>query len=396
MSFSPDFTLTYVSGGQNWKLTPSALPAAQQDIVLKALQDGNLDTQDLATLADLQESFPSAFVRQSYLDNLPPPEEFAMSRFSSSWDSMDMNAMMAFLNEMLTDLAANIREQSSKNSINEIEHSRDLADEKKAADENSAKDAFAAAVVTAALAMGSAVGTSKQLAKAKELALDKAQALCDKFKAQKNFDSFDKAARKADDQAKQLNAAASQAHPLGSKSSSDIAAKYHELKDLKTSGMTPAQKQARKEEMEKLVTAYDYKKQAEQNEGYAHTARNLAEGERVKLEQAEMKLSAIDDEVRRLDAKSQELANLTRLISVMAPMFEQIGHMAGAKYTENSKLWDATSSYISAQIQNTDALRELFQQNAQAFKELFDTVRDLLQKYLEGQNQANSNIASHV
>ena len=62
MSFSPDFTLSYVSGGESWTLRPSALPGPQQDVVLKALQDGNLDVQDLAILADLQEALSTAFV----------------------------------------------------------------------------------------------------------------------------------------------------------------------------------------------------------------------------------------------------------------------------------------------------------------------------------------------
>jgi hypothetical protein len=407
MSFSPDFTLSYVSGGQSWKLTPSALPAAQQDVVLKALQDGNLDTQDLAILADLQDQFPSAFVKQSYLDNLPPPEEFAMSRFSTAWSGMDINALMAFLNEMLTQLSADMREQSNKKQIGQIEHSMDLADQKKMADENSANDAFAAAMVAGALAIvsavvgfagavGSAVGTSRQLAKAKDLALDKAQTLCDKFKAQKNLDNFDRAARKADDQAKQANAAAIQAHPIGNKSSGEIAAKYRELKAVDTGTMTTAQKKAHQKEIDQVVTSFEYKKEAEQQQEFAKVSRGLADTERQKLDDAELKLSALDEDIRRLDAKSQELANLTRLISVMAPMFEQMGHMGGAKYTENSKIWDALSAYITAQIQNTDALRDLFQQNAQAFKELFDSVRDMLQKYLEGQNQANSNIANHI
>lgn len=407
MSFSPDFTLTYVSGGQSWKLTPSVLPAAQQAELLKALQDGNLDTQDLAILAGMQETFPSAFVKENYLDNLPPPEEFAMSRFSTAWSGMDINALMAFLNEMLTKLSADMREQSSKNQIGQIEHSMDLADAKKIEDDQSAADAFTAAVISGVLAVvsavvgfagavGSAVGTSKQLAKAKDLALDKAQALCDKFKAQTNFDKFDRAARKADDQARRFHQASSEAHPIGYKSSSDIVAKHKELKALDANSMTPAQKKAHQKEIEQVTTALEHKMKAEQLDTRAAKFQQKADTARVDLQNAEKRLSANEDQVRRLDAKSQELANLTRLISVMAPMFEQFGHIGGAKYTENSKLHDALSSYITAQIQNTDALRDLFQQNAQAFKDLFDSVRDMLQKYLEGQNQASSNIANHI
>lgn len=401
MSFSPDFTLSYVSGGESWTLRPSALPGPQQDVVLKALQDGNLDVQDLAILADLQEAFPTAFVKQSYLDNLPPPEEFAMTRFSNGWDGMDVSAMMAFLNEMLTNLAADMRQRSSTDQIKKIDHSMDLADKKKITDEDSAKEAYTAAMVQAAMAIVSAVvgfvgamvsagGTSKQLAKAKDLALEKAQALCDKFKAQKNFDSFDKAARKAEEAAKQAHAAAAKAHPLGSKSSGEITAKLAELRAVDTSKMGTAAKKAHQKEVDQLTTALEHKKKAEQNDAYAATARSLADKERANLEQAEMNLSAIEDDIRRLDTKSQEIANMTRLLSVISPMFEQIGHMIGAGFTMDSKTLDALSAHLTAQIQNSDALRDLFQQNAQTSKELFDSVRDLLQKYLEGLNQAFS------
>ncbi len=407
MSFNSDYTLSYLSGTQVWSFNPSALPADKQAEVLQALQDGKLDAGEMATFAQWQKEFPQAFVKQSLLDNLPPPEEFAFQRFSIAWDSMDMNALVSMLNEQLNKMSADMRQQASRSQLNQIDHSLDLAEDRKHAQEQSAKDNLAAAVVEAALAIVSAIFTvaaamhsqvtsAKDLIKAKNLATEKAQALCDKFKYQGKTESLDRAARKLDEQASLANKAAADAHPIGLQPSQAIEKKQQELLLADPRTMSVTQRAAHTDELKRVNTALQCKVKAEELQDAAAQMQAKAAAARKQMEKAEMRLSAKEDEIRQLDANTQHWANLYRMAPTIAQMSEHVGRILGAIYLQNAKLWDKEVDWLTALMQNTDAFADMLKNQAGTYKELNDSSRKLMEDYVNGQNEANRSIASHV
>lgn len=405
MNSSSDYTFSYVSGTQVWSVKPAKLPPEMQAQVLLALQDGHVDPGELAKFAQWQNQFPEAFSKRSFLESLPPPEAFLDS--SRSWEGMGVDAMMAMLNEKTNTLSADLRQESNKLQLDQNKRSLELGEQKMQAQKNAAADAFAAAVVEAALAIFAAVlstvaavtsqvFSAKDLVKAKDLAKEKANALCDKFKHQGEYESLERNARKLDEKVSLANKAAADAHPIGLKSSKAIAKKQNELLSADQTHMNPAQKTAHQDEIKRVTTALECKLEAETQQVAATKAHAKADVARKKMEDAEISLSDAEESIRQLDATSQQRGNFYRLVPTATPMFEQLGRILGAIYTQNGKNWDAQADFYGYLIQNSESYGDLAKNQASSFSDLNNASRKTYEDYVNGQNEVNRSIASHV
>lgn len=419
------------NGGTQYKIDMSQLDAMERDCVNRVIENpDNLVYQ--FSMKQVLANNPAAV--QEVVDGSGP---LRAPSLSTEWyfnpANVDINFLIGFVVELLIDIGQSMSKQSMADAYGDIAEYRALADKRLNEELNAAKMEFAAAITSAVFSMVTAGvgmiggGVSMKHAKADfdkmdDLGNTKMKLTDRKQECNEVAEDFELRASKfsAKAQTHEFNAATAKQKARQADDAADARKKeVADLEDMlhnperkadldKAGGVAQVEIDIKKKTEESVrlgkdaesfrKTASDEKLLAAENTKYANQMNNVAKGIRLEAtkEELDVGLTKVGIDERRLDVKTQQHGNLTRLISVIAPLFTSIGQFAAAFVQQDSKAATAYANFLTSEMEITQMLKGIEDEIVKNFRELINEAIQFRKSIEEGQNQQMANTAQHI